>query len=179
MPGARFDVALAPRDAGVEVPAGDARRAGPGGFDACELRLAANRGARLLPLRTVASGGELSRVMLALKSALGETRGTATMVFDEIDGGIGGLVAGRVGGMLAELAAGRQILCITHLPQIASRAAAHFRVRKEDLAGGASVSVERVEGESRVREIARMLGEDATEGAAADHARELLARDSA
>lgn len=175
MPGARFAVELGARESGERVAGMDAP-AGPSGFDACEYLLAANRGGRIGALRAVASGGELSRVMLALKSALGETRGTATMVFDEIDGGIGGLVAGRVADMLESLAAERQILCITHLPQIASRSAVHFRVRKETLADGAATRVDRVDGEERVREIARMLGEGAAEGAAVDHARALLAR---
>lgn len=175
MPGARFETALTPRAGGVPVEGGPGP-AGPSGFDACEYLLAANRGGRLAPLRAVASGGELSRVMLALKSALGETRGTATMVFDEIDGGIGGLVAGRVADMLEELGRTRQILCITHLPQIASRASVQFRVRKEALGDGTAARVDRVEGEERVREVARMLGEDGARGAAVEHARELLAR---
>jgi DNA repair protein RecN (Recombination protein N) len=115
--------------------------------------------------------------MLALKSVLGESRGTATMVFDEIDHGIGGLVAGRVARRLEELAATRQILCITHLPQIASRASVHFAVRKEDDASATVTTVERVEGEGRVREIARMLGAEESRGAAVEHARELLAGD--
>jgi DNA repair protein RecN (Recombination protein N) len=177
MPGARFDVQLVSREAGTDVGGSPARLAGPSGLDACELLLAPNRGGRLLPLRSAASGGELSRVMLALKSVLGETRGTATMVFDEIDHGIGGLVAGRVGRRLEELAASRQILCITHLPQIASRASVHFRVRKEDHASGVVTTVERVEGEGRVQEIARMLGAADGRGAAVEHARELLAGD--
>ena len=175
MPGARFEVRRLPREAGVPVPGADGP-AGPAGFDACEFLLAANRGGRLAPLRAVASGGELSRVMLALKSALGETRGTATMVFDEIDGGIGGLVAGHVAHMLEELGRDRQILCITHLPHIASRASTHFRVLKEDRGAATETRVERVEGEERVREVARMLGEDGARGAAVDHARELLGK---
>jgi len=178
MPGARFEILWSRRDTGVEVR-DDLPPAGPSGFDVCEFLLAANRGARPLPLRAVASGGELSRVMLALKCALGETRGTATMVFDEIDHGIGGVVAARVAESLAELGAGRQVLCITHLPQIASRAATHFRVVKEDGDGAARTRVERVEGESRVREIARMLGEESGEGSAVRHARDLLARERA
>ncbi len=175
MPGARFEVRLSARESGVPVD-GAPGPAGPSGFDVCEYLLAANRGGRPAPLRAVASGGELSRVMLALKSALGQARGTATMVFDEIDGGIGGLVAGRVADMLEELGRTRQILCITHLPQIASRAGVHFRVRKETRDDGAAARVDRVEGEDRVREVARMLGEDGARGAAVDHARELLGK---
>jgi DNA repair protein RecN (Recombination protein N) len=111
--------------------------------------------------------------MLALQSVLGERRGTSTMVFDEIDAGVGGRVAARVAERLASLGERRQVLCITHLAQVASRAHAHLAVRKEE-SGGRTVSlVEPVEGEARVREVARMLGGSEV-GVAVEHARELL-----
>ena len=113
-------------------------------------------------------------MMLAMKSTLGATRGTATMVFDEIDIGVGGLIAARIGGAMASLAGDRQVICITHLAAIASRADAHLRVRKREADGRTVSDVEPVSGEDRVREVARMLGGGAEEGVAVDHARELL-----
>ncbi len=175
MEGTRFEVVFSARETGTDLGEGvGSRFAGPSGFDAIEFRLAANRGEELKPLRRVASGGEISRVMLAMKSTLGATRGTATMVFDEIDIGVGGLIAGRIGEALAELAGDRQVICITHLAAIASRADAHLRVRKHEVDGRTISDVEPVEGEDRVREVARMLGGGGEEGVAVDHARELL-----
>jgi DNA repair protein RecN (Recombination protein N) len=98
------------------------------------------------------------------------------MVFDEIDHGIGGLVAGRLARSLEQLAARRQVLCITHLPQIAARATTHFRVVKRERSGTTIAAVEIVDGEARVREIARMLGESGSKGVAVEHARTLLER---
>ncbi|MGQ0720866.1 MAG: DNA repair protein RecN [Candidatus Eiseniibacteriota bacterium] len=173
MDGTKFEARVAPRDQGVALTEGGAERAAATGLDAVEYLLAANRGETMRALREVASGGEVSRVMLALQSVLGERRGTSTMVFDEIDAGVGGRVAARVAERLASLGERRQVLCITHLAQVASRAHAHLAVRKEE-SGGRTVSlVEPVEGEARVREIARMLG-GSEAGAAVEHARELL-----
>jgi DNA repair protein RecN (Recombination protein N) len=175
MEGARFEVEVHAREQGVAFRGEAApERAGPSGLDRVELLLAANPGRDPRPLRSVASGGEISRVMLGLKSVLGRVRGTATMVFDEIDAGVGGTVAARVGETLAGIGASRQVLCITHLAAIASRAGTHFRVRKDADGGSAATSVEPVEGEERVREIARMLGGAEPEGVAVEHARELL-----
>jgi DNA repair protein RecN (Recombination protein N) len=173
MAGTAFEARLEPRRAGTPVGDDGERRAGASGLDQVEFHLAVNAGEELRPLRAVASGGEISRVMLGLKSVLGESRGTATMVFDEIDAGIGGRVAGRVADRLSALARTRQVICITHLAAIASRARVHLHVRKEE-SGGRTVSVvEPVEGEGRVLEVARMLGGD-EEGVAVDHARKLL-----
>jgi DNA repair protein RecN (Recombination protein N) len=177
---ARFEVRWSPRESGE--PVGDepgAPLAGSSGFDAAEFLFSANSGEGVRALRRVASGGEISRVMLALKSLLGTKRGTATMVFDEIDGGVGGIVAGRVGDALESLARERQVLCITHLAPIASRANVHLRVRKGEEGGRTVTTVERVDGDERVREIARMLGSEAPEGIASEHARELLRGGSA
>lgn len=166
MPEASFEVELAPR----EEP-------GPNGADLVEFRIAPNPGVPAGPLRDIASGGELSRVMLAL---LGVAHGAGAesdgrlLVFDEIDAGVGGRTANAVGARLRDLAAGRQVLCITHLPQVASLADAHFRISKA--AGGeASVTtVDAIEGDAVVGELVRMLGADEADRAARDHARELL-----
>ena len=170
---ARFEIEVPLRETGAELGPG-APRAAAGGLDAVEFLFSANAGESLRPLRHIASGGEISRVMLALQSHLGKTRGTPTIVFDEIDQGVGGGVAARIGEAMANLGRERQVICITHLPQVASRADAHFRVSKREEGGRTVAFVERVEEEERVREIARMLGGESAEGIAADHARELL-----
>jgi DNA repair protein RecN (Recombination protein N) len=145
---------------------------GSNGRETVELRVAPNPGIEAAPLREAASGGELSRVMLAL-SGLGQAGSAGTLVFDEIDAGIGGNTARVVGERLKALGAGRQVLCITHLPQVASLADSHFRLEKDVADGQAFATVERLDGEGVVEEIRRMLG---GEGTAADrHARELLA----
>jgi len=127
------------------------------------------------PLAKIASGGEISRVMLALKTVLGPAGGASTLVFDEIDAGIGGSTATAVGERLANLSRGHQVLVVTHLAQVAAFADTHYVVRKvEDDSRTATVVVP-VEGEQRVRELARMLAGDETE-VALSHARELLAQ---
>jgi DNA repair protein RecN (Recombination protein N) len=126
--------------------------------DDLSFRLAANPGEDPKPLAKVASGGELSRVMLVLKGVLARADDTPTIVFDEVDLGIGGLTAERVGSRLSELADARQVLVITHLPQIARFAGRHVAVRKVERGGRAAVTVAELDGEARVREIARMLG---------------------
>jgi DNA repair protein RecN (Recombination protein N) len=144
------------------------------GAESVELRVATNPGMPVSPLRDAASGGELSRIMLAL-SGLGGGGGGATRVFDEIDAGVGGATARAVGERLHELAAGGQVLCITHLPQVAAQAGTHFRISKR-VDGGATVAeVEAVAGEELVAEIVRMLGAERDDATATDHARELLA----
>jgi DNA repair protein RecN (Recombination protein N) len=163
MDGARLEVVLDPHPDGY----------GAAGRETVELRVAPNPGIDAAPLRDAASGGELSRVMLAL-SGLGPAAGAATLVFDEIDAGIGGNTARLVGERLRALGAEHQVLCITHLPQVASLADVHFRLEK-DVAGEAAVaSVERLDGEGVVEEIRRMLGGERSDAAATHHARELL-----
>jgi DNA repair protein RecN (Recombination protein N) len=163
MDGARLEVILDPHP----------DEYGASGRETVELRVAPNPGIEPAPLRDAASGGELSRVMLAL-SGLGPAAGAATMVFDEIDAGIGGNTARVVGERLRALGAEHQVLCITHLPQVASLADVHFRLEK-DVAGDAAVAtVERLDGEGVVEEIRRMLGGEQSDAAATDHARELL-----
>ena len=164
MDGARLEVVLEPAEAGF------ARS----GAESVELRVATNPGMPVSPLRDAASGGELSRIMLAL-SGLSGGGGGVTRVFDEIDAGIGGATARAVGERLRELAAGGQVLCITHLPQVAAQAATHFRISKR-VAGDATVAeVAAVAGEELVAEIVRMLGAGRDDATATDHARELLA----
>jgi DNA repair protein RecN (Recombination protein N) len=164
MAGARLEVALQPLPDGV----------GPSGRVTVELRVAPNPGIEPAPLRDAASGGELSRVMLAL-SGLGQTATAGTVVFDEIDTGVGGNTARVVGERLRDLAEGRQVVCITHLPQVASLADTHFRIEKDVTDGQTIATVERLDGEAVVEEIRRMLGGDELDEAATHHARELLA----
>jgi DNA repair protein RecN (Recombination protein N) len=147
---------------------------GPQGRETVELRVATNPGIEAAPLREAASGGELSRVMLAL-SGLGEAASAGTMVFDEIDAGVGGNTARVVGERLRALGRGRQVLCITHLPQVASLADVHFRLEKDVAGERALARVERLDGDGVVAEIRRMLGGDRSDEAATQHARELLA----
>jgi len=122
----------------------------------------------------VASGGELSRVFLALKNVLRRASAGMVLVFDEVDAGIGGAVADRVGKGLGELASEHQVVCITHLPQIAARGATHLRVEKRARGGRTAVHVERLEGDARIEEIARMAGGERVSDATLAHARELL-----
>jgi DNA repair protein RecN (Recombination protein N) len=160
MPRARFEVKLTPKPLDSD------------GVDAVEFLIAPNAGEPPRPLSKIASGGELSRVMLAIKSVLAGVEDVPTLVFDEIDIGIGGRTAGVVGQKLQSLSQQRQILCITHLPQIASRARAHLLIEKREAEGRTVTAVTPVEGEARVREIARMLGD--TGDSALRHAREML-----
>jgi DNA repair protein RecN (Recombination protein N) len=164
MPGARLDVVLEPHADGF----------GANGAEAVELRLAPNPGLEPAPLRDAASGGELSRVMLAL-SGFGGGAGAGTLVFDEIDAGVGGQTARAVGERLRSLGEARQVLCITHLPQVASLADTHFTLEKDVSGERTSASVRRLDGEGVVEEIRRMLGGERSDEAATRHARELLA----
>jgi DNA repair protein RecN (Recombination protein N) len=163
MAGASLEVVLEPHPDGY----------GASGRETVELRVAPNPGIEAAPLRDAASGGELSRVMLAL-SGLGQGGSAATVVFDEIDAGIGGNTARVVGERLRALAGERQVICITHLPQVASLAETHFRLEKDVSGAEASASVERLEGEGVVSEIRRMLGGEKGDQAATEHARDLL-----
>jgi DNA repair protein RecN (Recombination protein N) len=169
MPDARFEIELAPRPDGC----------GPRGAESIEMQIAANAGGALAPLREVASGGELSRIMLALMS-VAESEPVATrdgaplLVFDEIDAGIGGHTARAVGEHLRGLSERRQILCITHLPQVAALAQRHFAIVKQAGTEPATTTVTMLEGDGVVGELVRMLGAGSDDGAASEHARELL-----
>jgi DNA repair protein RecN (Recombination protein N) len=152
----------------------EARPLGPTGADRIELMLASNKGEDTRPLVKIASGGELSRIMLALKLALRQAEEVATYVFDEVDTGIGGATAQVVGAQIRTVADHRQVLCVTHLPQIAAYADHHFHVEKTELAGRTETHVRKLTGTARKDELARMLGGHATARAKA-HAAELLA----
>ena len=143
------------------------------GKDDIEFLLSANPGEPLRPLRKVASGGELSRVMLAIKRIVGGTGGM-TMIFDEIDAGIGGKVAEIVGRRLRELAQNSQVICITHLPQIAAFGDHHFLVEKYQEEGSTRTAVRRLAWDERIVEIARMLGGVKITEKAVDQAEEML-----
>jgi DNA repair protein RecN (Recombination protein N) len=148
------------------------------GLDSIEILIAPNRGEEPKPMQRIASGGELSRIQLAIAAALFKAStkaAAATMVFDEIDAGIGGRVAEVVGRKLQELSARNQVICVTHLPQIAGYGATHFYVWKEDAGGHTRARIRRLDdGEERVQEIARMLAGEKISDSAIAHARELL-----
>lgn len=166
MTGGRFEVARLPL-------------AEPSAFGAeeIEFRVSLNRGFDPKPLSFVASGGEMSRIMLALKTILARLDAVPTLVFDEVDAGVGGRVALQVGEKMREVAGSHQVFAITHLPQIASRATVHLLVSKQDRADGRTATeVTALGDDQRVREIARMLGGDPESAVSLEHARELLER---
>ena len=165
MPHASFDVHFASLPG--ELPSS-------GGVDDVEFLLSANRGEPLKPLSRVASGGEISRVMLAFKRVLADTDGIATMVFDEIDSGISGQIGNAVALKMRQIAEGHQVLCITHLPQIAACAQAQYHVFKRETDGKTVSSVVQLDEEGRCREIARIMGSSMDDPVALQHARQLL-----
>jgi DNA repair protein RecN (Recombination protein N) len=152
----------------------DGRKLGPRGADRTEFLIAPNPGEEPKPLAKIASGGELSRVMLALKTLLVEGDGIPTVVFDEVDAGIGGAVAEEVGKKLRRVAARRQVFCITHLPQIASMADSHFGVSKSVKSDRTTTDVRMLDARERVDEIARMLGGKTITEATIKHAEEMI-----
>jgi DNA repair protein RecN (Recombination protein N) len=149
-------------------------RWGEGGIDEAEFFLSANPGEDLRPLARIVSGGELSRVMLALKTLAASDSPGKTLVFDEVDAGIGGRVADVVGAQLRDLGARFQVLCITHLPQIAAHGMTQFRVEKGIRGGRTVTSVEQLDGDGRIEEVARMIGGAAVSDQARASARELI-----
>ena len=144
------------------------------GFDRIEFLISPNIGEELRPLTKIASGGELSRIMLALKTILARTASVETIIFDEVDSGISGATAEVVGKKLLSLSEFHQILCITHLPQIASQGRTHFLVRKSVSDGRTTAEISELSPESRVQEIARLLGGSEITLKALDHAKEML-----
>ena len=154
----------------------DGRKLGPRGADRVEFLIAPNPGEEPRPLAKIASGGELSRIMLALKTILMEGDSIPTLVFDEVDAGIGGAVAEEVGKKLKRVAAKRQVFCITHLPQIASMATSHYGVAKFVKMDRTSTEVRLLGEQERVNEIARMLGGKIITEATIKHAEEMIAR---
>jgi DNA repair protein RecN (Recombination protein N) len=160
---ARFEVRLAP----LAEP-------GPRGLERAEFLIAPNPGEEPKPLARIASGGELSRIMLALRRAAPEGDGGATLIFDEVDAGIGGIAASAVGEKLRGVAKGFQVLCITHLPQVAAFADRHFRVEKRVEGERTFTSLVQLDEEERVLEMARMLGGARLTDRSMEHARELI-----
>jgi DNA repair protein RecN (Recombination protein N) len=175
-----FEIGLGRRPAGhaeaaVEVD-GDAVGFDAAGVDVVVFRFRPNAGEPARPLSRIASGGELSRVALAIKQVLAEADATPTLVFDEIDTGIGGRTADPVGRSLWSLARRHQVLCVTHLPQIAAHADAHYRIAKRERDGRTVTTVERLDREGRIVELAAMLGGGPGDGPSLAQARELLDR---
>jgi DNA repair protein RecN (Recombination protein N) len=144
------------------------------GIDRAQFTIAPNVGETLKPLAAIASGGELSRVVLALKSMLAHTESVGTIVFDEVDAGIGGAVAEVIGRKLADLAGRHQVICITHLPQIAKFGTHHFRISKQVADGRTRTVISPLSADERTREIARMLGGEKITRVTLEHAKELL-----
>ena len=164
MPQAEFGISVTPRPDGI----------GATGADVVEFLLESNPGEGLAPLRSMAAGGELSRVMLALNAVPARARGTAAVVFDEIDAGVGGQIGVAIGERLRWLAERQQVLCITHLATVAARADTHVRIEKRTSAERSSVAAAVVDDAARVDELSRMLAGDHTEGATWQHAAQLL-----
>ncbi|HEY5649061.1 MAG TPA: DNA repair protein RecN [Nitrospiria bacterium] len=160
-------------------PVSDPDQFGPSGADTVEILVSANAGEEPRPLSRVASGGELSRIMLSVKTILSGVDRIPILVFDEVDSGVGGVVAGVVGNRLKGLSRNRQVFCITHLPQIASQADAHYTVEKRAEKGRTVAGVRPLDPKGRVEEIARMLGGRKSTPAAFKHAREMLNQNTA
>ncbi len=171
---ARVALAGAKFRAGIAARAPSAEALAASGLDEADFLFSANPGQELRALAQTASGGELSRVMLALRNAASRGRRRRTLVFDEIDTGIGGKVAERVGARLADLGKSAQVVCVTHLPQVAAFAGCHLLVTKRAARGSVSTGVQPLEKHDRIKELARMIsGAEVTEEACA-HAKELI-----
>jgi DNA repair protein RecN (Recombination protein N) len=167
----RFEVLFTPADAEA---ASDPAAWTEVGLERAEFLLSPNPGEELRPLVRIASGGELSRLMLALKSVVRADAAGLTLVFDEVDAGIGGRVAEVVGRKLRALAEKQQVLCVTHLPQIAAFADQHLAVRKQVARGRTETGVDALSDRERVEEVARMLGGETITKTARLHAEEML-----
>lgn len=171
---ARFDIAWAPAP-GAAIRCGSKEiSVSLLGAEGATFQLEANPGEGLCSLHKVASGGELSRVMLALHAVLEDAGGGRTLVFDEVDSGVGGAVADAIGSRLAALAGRHQVLCVTHLPQVAAHADGHLRICKTDRGGRTYASIESLDRDTRVEELARMLGGREPTPVSRRHAQELL-----
>ncbi|MGW8315111.1 MAG: DNA repair protein RecN [Bacteroidales bacterium] len=147
---------------------------GPQGYDEVRFLFSANKQMEMEEISRVASGGEVSRLMLCIKSLISDRAGLPTLIFDEIDAGVSGEVADQVGGIMSRLATGRQVMAITHLPQVASRGSDHFVVYKEETAKASYTRIKKLEPEDRVAEIARMLSGKEVTDEALSNARVLL-----
>jgi DNA repair protein RecN (Recombination protein N) len=165
MEGGRLEIALEP----LSTPASF-------GVEQIEFRVASHPKQPLGPLAKVASGGELSRIALAIQVVTSEVAAVPTLVFDEVDAGIGGTVAATVGELLQELGGRRQVLCVTHLPQVAAFADAHFRVTKDGDDEAVTARVGALKSAGRIEELARMLAGSAITAKTRAHAKELFER---
>ncbi|HEX8956194.1 MAG TPA: DNA repair protein RecN, partial [Burkholderiaceae bacterium] len=163
MAGGRFEIALRPCE-----PAAF-------GLEQVEFLVAGHAGSAVRPLAKVASGGELARISLAISVIASSATATPTLIFDEVDSGIGGGVAEVVGRLLKRLGQDRQVLCVTHLPQVASQANQHFQVSKEARGDRTVSRIDALDAKARVEEVARMLGGIEITATTRKHARELLA----
>lgn len=170
MPKVRFAVDVRPRTEGEKFTAS--------GRDDVDMKISVNPGEPLMSLSRVASGGELSRVMLALKCSVNDRSGAPTLVFDEIDTGVSGSTSERIGLMMRELSKRAQVICVTHSPQIASLADNHYLIRKTEVGGRSESGAELLSGEDRVHEIARMIGGIVITEKQIAAAREMLARNN-
>ncbi|HEV2213393.1 MAG TPA: DNA repair protein RecN, partial [Gammaproteobacteria bacterium] len=160
----------------IEVTVPDPERFTPRGIDQAEFSVSANKGQPLKPLAKVASGGELSRIALAIQVIAAQAAAIPSMVFDEVDAGIGGGVAEIVGRRLRGLAASRQVLCVTHLPQVASQTHHHLRVSKANRGDATLTHIEPLDKKTQVDEVARMLGGMQITETTRKHAREMIAQ---
>jgi DNA repair protein RecN (Recombination protein N) len=177
MPGTRFAVTLEPVAKDERTPTFltiDGCKVDERGTDRAVFQIAPNVGEQLKPLATIASGGELSRVVLALKAILAVTGSLETLIFDEVDAGIGGGVAEIVGRKLDALSTHHQVVCITHLPQIAKFGAHHFKISKSVSRGRTQTTIDPLDTEERLKEMARLLGGVKITRKTLDHAREML-----
>jgi DNA repair protein RecN (Recombination protein N) len=171
----RFQARFDREGVGPEEQAGEGlEQMGAHGFDHVEFMMSPNVGEELRPLSRIASGGELSRIMLAVKTILARTASVETIIFDEVDSGISGATAEVVGEKLLSLAEYHQLVCITHLPQIATQGQVHFLVRKEVSGGRTHTTISALTAQERVREIARLLGGREITQRTVDHAKEML-----
>jgi DNA repair protein RecN (Recombination protein N) len=166
MPDATFSVDISPREQTLS------------GSDQIAFLLTPHHGAPPRPLAKSASGGELSRVMLALEVVIAEADPVPTFIFDEVDSGVGGQTALEIGRRLAQLSRTSQVICVTHLAQVAAHADHHLQVVKDQSGEYTQSSVRLLEGEDRLAEIARMLGGDQDSQSAREHAKEMLQRHS-
>jgi DNA repair protein RecN (Recombination protein N) len=177
MPKAKFEISIRQEQSpdGVIRHKGKAWKLWSTGVDQVEFFFSANVGEPPRPLRMIASGGEISRIMLAIRTVLAETDGVSLIIFDEIDSGLGASMGMPVAEKLAAVSASQQVICVTHLPQIAAMADNHIVVDKSVTEGRTRTEVGFPQGEERAREIARMLGGEASGKITLKHARELLA----
>ncbi len=177
MAGTWFQVDLTRHPAGPETSpylTVDGQTADAGGMDRAVFHIAPNKGEALKPLANIASGGELSRVVLAVKSILAHLDAIETVIFDEVDAGIGGGTAEAVGRKLSQLAQEHQIICITHLAQIAKFGEHHFRITKARRQGRTVTRIAPLSYQERIEELARMIGGDTLTSKSLAHAKEML-----